>query len=113
MCDAVIPPQKDELIADADKQVSQVNKLFNRGLISENERYTQTINIWQATTDKVSKALAANLPKDNSSSCSHDRKVVVKQQADPLSTVFCMGTRFSQKRSQSYDSTLYEKVKQK
>ena len=65
VCDAVIPPQKDELIADADKQVSQVSKLFNRGLISENERYAQTINIWQATTDKVSKALAANLPKDN------------------------------------------------
>ena len=65
VCDAVIPPQKDELIAEADKQVSQVSKLFNRGLISENERYTQTINIWQATTDKVSKALAANLPKDN------------------------------------------------
>ena len=65
VCDAVIPPQKDELIADADKQVSQVNKLFNRGLISENERYAQTINIWQATTDKVSKALAANLPEDN------------------------------------------------
>mgnify|MGYP006970645664 CR=1 FL=1 len=48
-----------------DKQVSQVSKLFNRGLISENERYSQTINIWQATTDKVSKALAANLPEDN------------------------------------------------
>ena len=43
VCDAVIPPQKDELIADADKQVSQVSKLFNRGLISENERYAQTI----------------------------------------------------------------------
>ncbi len=42
----------------ADKEVSQVNKLFNRGLISEDERYTQTINIWQKTTDKVSKALA-------------------------------------------------------
>ena len=65
VCDAVIPPQKDELIADADKQVSQVSKLFNRGLISENERYSQTINIWQATTDKVSKAPAANLPEDN------------------------------------------------
>ncbi len=42
VCDAVIPPQKDELIADADKQVSQVNKQFNRGLISENERYTRS-----------------------------------------------------------------------
>jgi hypothetical protein len=48
-----------------------------------------------------------------SSSCSHDRKVVVKQQADPLSTVFCMGTRFSQKRFQPYDNTLYEKIRQK
>ena len=63
MCDAVIPPQKDELIADADKQVSQVNKLFNRGLISENERYTQTINIWQATTDKVSKLWQPTCPR--------------------------------------------------
>ena len=61
----MIPPQKSEIIADADKQVSQVSKLFNRGLISENERYSQTINIWQDTTDKVSKALAANLPEDN------------------------------------------------
>ena len=65
VCDAVIPPQKSEIIADADKKVSQVSKLFNRGLISDNERYNQTIAIWQATTDKVSKALADNLPKDN------------------------------------------------
>ncbi len=48
VCDAVIPPPEDELIADADKKVAQVSKLFNRGLISENERYRQTIAIWQA-----------------------------------------------------------------
>ena len=42
-----------------------MGKLFNRGLISEEERYKKTIDIWQATTDKVSKALADNLPKDN------------------------------------------------
>ena len=65
MCDAVIPPQKQELIAEADQQIAKVGKLFNRGLISDNERYNQTIAIWQATTDKVSKALADNLPKDN------------------------------------------------
>ena len=65
VCDAVIPPQKAELIAEADKQVAQIGKLFNRGLISEEERYKKTIDIWQATTDKVSKALADNLPKDN------------------------------------------------
>ena len=65
VCDAVIPPQKQELIAEADKEIAKVGKLFNRGLISDNERYNQTISIWQATTDKVSKALADNLPKDN------------------------------------------------
>ena len=53
------------LIAEADQQIAKVGKLFNRGLISDNERYNQTIAIWQATTDKVSKALADNLPKDN------------------------------------------------
>jgi DNA-directed RNA polymerase subunit beta' len=65
VCDAVIPPQKAELVADADQQVSKVTKLFNRGLISDGERYTQVINIWQDTTDKVAKALSDNLPKDN------------------------------------------------
>ena len=65
VCDAVIPPQKQELIAEADQQIAKVGKLFNRGLISDNERYNQTIAIWQATTDKVAKALAANLPEDN------------------------------------------------
>ena len=65
VCDAVIPPQKQELIAEADQQIAKVGRLFNRGLISDNERYNQTIAIWQATTDKVSKALADNLPKDN------------------------------------------------
>lgn len=68
VCDAVIPPQKDELIADADKQVSQVNKLFNRGLISENERYTQTINIWQATTDKAPRRWQQTCPRTTRSS---------------------------------------------
>ena len=65
VCDAVIPPQKQELIAEADKEIAKVGKLFNRGLISDNERYNKTIDIWQKTTDKVSKALADNLPKDN------------------------------------------------
>ena len=61
----MIPPQKQELIAEADKEIAKVGKLFNRGLISDNERYNKTIDIWQKTTDKVSKALADNLPKDN------------------------------------------------
>ncbi|MCI2046095.1 MAG: DNA-directed RNA polymerase subunit beta' [Faecalibacterium sp.] len=63
--DALIPPQKAELIQEADNRVSKVVDLFNRGLISDTERYENVIKIWQDTTDKVSKALGDNLPKDN------------------------------------------------
>ena len=63
--DAIMPDEKPEILAAADKKIEKVMKNFNRGLISDNERYNQTIAIWQATTDKVSKALADNLPKDN------------------------------------------------
>ena len=65
VCDAVIPPQKQELVAEADFQVGKISKLFHKGLISERERYEKVIDVWQKTTDKVSKALAENLPKDN------------------------------------------------
>ena len=65
VCDAVIPPQKPELLAEADERVSKVIKQFNRGLISNEERYNSVIQIWQETTDKVSKALADNLEERN------------------------------------------------
>ena len=65
VCDAVIPPQKPELLAEADAKVSKVIKQFNKGLISNEERYNSVIQIWQETTDKVSKALADNLPDRN------------------------------------------------
>ncbi|MFI3170406.1 MAG: DNA-directed RNA polymerase subunit beta', partial [Faecalibacterium sp.] len=65
VCDAVIPPQKAQLMLDADAQVSKVGKLFNKGLISDDERYSAVIDVWQKTTDKVSKALSDNLPTDN------------------------------------------------
>ncbi len=59
----MIPPQKQELIAEADQQIAKVGKLFNRGLISDNERYNQTIAIWQETTDKVSRLWQTTCPR--------------------------------------------------
>ena len=65
VCDAVIPPQKPELLAEADAKVSKVLKQFNKGLISNEERYNSVIQIWQDTTEKVSKALSENLEDRN------------------------------------------------
>ena len=63
--DAVIPPQKQQLLNEADEQISKVVSQFKRGLISDEERYGKVIDIWNTTTEKVSKALTDNLDEDN------------------------------------------------
>ena len=59
--DAIIPEEKPEILAAADKKVERVMKNFNRGLISDEERYKNTVEIWQAATEEVSNALSTNL----------------------------------------------------
>ena len=59
--DAIIPEEKPEILATADKKVEKVMKNFNRGLISDEERYKNTVEIWQAATEEVSNALSTNL----------------------------------------------------
>ena len=59
--DAIIPEEKPEILAAADKKIEKVMKNFNRGLISDEERYKNTVEIWQAATEEVSNALSTNL----------------------------------------------------
>ena len=59
--DAIIPEEKPEILAAADKKVEKVMKNFNRGLISDEERYKNTVEIWQVATEEVSNALSTNL----------------------------------------------------
>ena len=56
--DAIIPEEKPAILAAADKKVEKVMKNFNRGLISDEERYKNTVEIWQAATEEVSNALS-------------------------------------------------------
>ena len=65
VCDAEIPPQKADILAEADAAVAQINKRFGRGYISDNERKESFINIWNDATKKVSAALTANLGRYN------------------------------------------------
>ena len=64
--DAVIPPQKKQLLADADAQIEKINRQFKRGLVSNDERKKLVIKVWDETTKAVSDALAKNLDKYNS-----------------------------------------------
>ena len=63
--DAVIPPQKQELLEAAENNIEKITKQYRRGLISNEERYNTVIKIWEETTKKVSDALTENLDKYN------------------------------------------------
>ncbi|MDE7389508.1 MAG: DNA-directed RNA polymerase subunit beta' [Lachnospiraceae bacterium] len=65
VCDAVIPPAKKEIIAKAEKDVDKVYKMYNRGLLSNNERYSRVLKIWEKATDDVTSALQSNLDRYN------------------------------------------------
>ena len=59
--DAIIPDEKADILAAADKKIEKVMKNFNRGLISDEERYKKTVEVWQQATEEVSTALSTNL----------------------------------------------------
>ena len=64
--DMTIPTEKKALLADAAKQVDEINDLFAWGELSDDERYKQVIAVWDKTTNAVTDALIANLDKYNS-----------------------------------------------
>ncbi len=63
--DAVIPPKKKELLAQADANIETISKQFRRGMISDEERYKLVIETWEKTTQEVSDALKENLHHSN------------------------------------------------
>ena len=65
VCDAEIPPQKADIMADAEKKIEKINKQFARGFISNNERKSAFISIWNKATDDVGRALTDNLDQYN------------------------------------------------
>ncbi len=63
--DASIPPEKKDLITEAEQTVEQITDLYNQGLLSDEERYKKVIDTWNDTTDKVTKALNNNMDEFN------------------------------------------------
>ena len=60
MDDVKVPAAKKDLLAEADQKIETIRKQYARGLITDDERYTATINVWEATTKEVSKAMEDN-----------------------------------------------------
>ena len=59
--DMEIPDEKDNILADAEKQVDKYEKAYKKGLVSNTERYEKVISIWNHATDQVADALMDSL----------------------------------------------------
>lgn len=62
--DVVVPPEKDEMLGKAHTQVDEVMMNYNMGLITNNERYNQIIDIWTHTNSRLTHKLMENLKGD-------------------------------------------------
>ena len=65
VADVQVPPEKKVILEDAQEQVDNILKQYRRGLITDEERYTQVIKIWEKATDDVKEAMKKNFDKEN------------------------------------------------
>ncbi len=65
IADIEVPRTKGEILANADRQVDEVEEQYSQGLITAAERYQKVIDIWNEARDKLTDALMENLGKFN------------------------------------------------
>ncbi len=63
--DMTVPPQKPEMIKNAQDIVDKITKNYKRGLITEEERYKEVVETWKKTDDELTRALLDGLDKYN------------------------------------------------
>ena len=63
--DMTVPPQKPQMIQEAQDTVDKITRNYKRGLITEEERYKEVVETWKETDDKLTKALLSGLDKYN------------------------------------------------
>jgi DNA-directed RNA polymerase subunit beta' len=63
--DIKIPAEKDSLVASAKEEVESVWSNYQMGLITDNERYNQVIDIWTRVNSKITETLMRQLENDN------------------------------------------------
>jgi DNA-directed RNA polymerase subunit beta' len=59
--DMLIPSQKHDIIADAEKEVQEIEKQYTSGLVTQGERYNKVVDIWGRAGDLVAKAMMEQL----------------------------------------------------
>ena len=64
--DMTVPAEKERLLAEAQDNITQITKNYRRGLMTEEERYKEVIDMWKETDDKITEALISGLDHNNS-----------------------------------------------
>ncbi len=65
MSDVQVPETKKGLLQEADSKIENIRKQYARGLITNDERYSEVIKVWEDTTNKVSDAMEENFDELN------------------------------------------------
>ena len=63
--DATIPDDKDEILAAADEKVAAIDGDYEMGLMSDEERHKQVVDIWTDATEEVGEAMASHFSGQN------------------------------------------------
>ena len=64
MSDMLIPPVKEEILAQASKEVKEIDKQYSSGLVTSQERYNNVVDIWGKAGDRVGKAMMEQLASE-------------------------------------------------
>ncbi|MDI6814494.1 MAG: DNA-directed RNA polymerase subunit beta', partial [Dehalococcoidales bacterium] len=63
MSDIELPQGKVKLLEEAEERIAIIEKQFNRGLITEDERYNGVVTVWMETTDKITDTISQSLSR--------------------------------------------------
>jgi len=80
--DMIIPKEKDQEIHNAQKQISEVEKQYRKGVITPGERYNKVIDIWTHCTDQIANVMLRTLEINQG-----------KQEYNPVSLMVDSGAR--------------------
>lgn len=63
--DATIPPEKADILAEADKAVDEIDEIYEAGMMTHDERHRKVIDIWSAANEEVGDAMASHFDSQN------------------------------------------------
>jgi DNA-directed RNA polymerase subunit beta' len=69
----VIPKEKISITAKAEKEVKEIEKQYNSGLLTAGERYNKVVDIWSHTNDQVSQAMMRQLGTETTKKASGEK----------------------------------------